>query len=250
MRKLVLLFLILIAPAAIASPEKKVHKTVPLSANGTLSINTHNGSITVTTWNQPTVDIDARIVPNDWGHDEDVARTEVRVSGSSGRVSVESDFSGVRSHLSWFGVQRSFPLVHYTIKMPATASIDIDDHNADVRITGLRSDVKVDAHNGSIELVDFQGGANIETHNGSVRIAYSGFTKSSRFDTHNGSIDIRMPPEARFHVNARGHHLGVSSDFPIVTEGLGKSRYVGNVNGGGPELRFTTHNGSIRLRKV
>ncbi len=90
----------------------------------------------------------------------------------------------------------------------------------------------------------------IETHNGPVAVAYSRFTKPSRFETHNGAIDIRMPAEARFHVDARGHHLGVKSDFPITTEGFGESRYVGNVNGGGPELRFTTHNGSMRLRKV
>jgi DUF4097 and DUF4098 domain-containing protein YvlB len=249
MRKLVLLILVLIAPAVIASPEKRVHKTVSLNANGRLSISTHNGSITVTTWNQPVVDVDARIVPNDWSHDEDVDRTEVRVSGSGGSVDVESDFSAVHSHLTWFGIQRSFPLVHYNIKMPATASLAIDDHNANVRITGLRNDVKVDAHNGGIELVDFEGGASIETHNGSVSIAYSRFTKPSRFETHNGSLDIRMPAAARFHLDARGHHLGVSSEFPVVTEGFGESRYVGNVNGGGPELRFTTHNGSIRLRK-
>jgi hypothetical protein len=250
MRKLVPIILLLIAPLAVASPDKRIHKVVPLAANGRLSVDTHNGSITVTTWNQPAVDIDARIEPGEWGNTDDVNRTEVRVSGSGTSVSVESDYSRVGMHFRWFGVQRTFPQIHYTIKMPATAGLDIEDHNANVRVTGLRGDLNVSSHNGRVEIVDFEGGATIETHNGPVAVAYSRFTKPSRFETHNGAIDIRMPAEARFHVDARGHHLGVKSDFPIMTEGFGESRYVGNVNGGGPELRFTTHNGSMRLRKV
>jgi hypothetical protein len=249
MRTLVPVILLMLAPLAMASPEKRVHQSVPLDLNGKLSISTHNGSINVTTWNQPMVDIDARIEPSEWGYAEDVARTEVRVSGSGHHVEVESDFRNVRTHFSWFGVQRSYPPVRYTIKMPATASLEINDHNADARVKGLRGDVKVDSHNGSVDLADFEGAASIETHNGPVSIAYRRFTKPTRLETHNGSIEIRMPAEERFRIDAHGHHLGVSSDFPIVTEGFGESRYVGNVNGGGPELRFTTHNGSLRLRK-
>ena len=61
---------------------------------------------------------------------------------------------------------------------------------------------------------------------------------------------FRLPAGSRFHVNASGHHMDVDSDFPTtVTKAPREGRFVGDVNGGGPELRVSTHNGSLRLRK-
>ena len=44
--------------------------------------------------------------------------------------------------------------------------------------------------------------------------------------------------------------MDMSSDFPITVGAMGDSRYVGDVNGGGPELRVSTHNGALKLRKL
>lgn len=250
MRKLTIFIAILIiATVANASAERRVHKNVPLELTGSLSLDTHNGSITVTTWNQATVDVSARIESGEWANDEDVNRTDVKVSGSNGSVRIESDYSAVPMRFTWFGAQRNLPVIHYTISMPATARLDIEAHNATVHVTALRNDVRINTHNGDIDIADLDGGATIETHNGDVRIAYSRFAKSSRFETHNGGIDIRLPAQARFHVNASGHHMGVNSDFPVVVDSMRDSRYVGDVNGGGPELRVSTHNGQLKIRK-
>src|SRR5437763_1870974 len=80
------------------------------------------------------------------------------------------------------------------------------DHNANIRVTGLRNDLRISSHNGSVEVADLDGAADIETHNGDVRVSYSRFSRSSSFETHNGGIDIRLPAGAQFHVNANGHH--------------------------------------------
>ncbi|MGH9419874.1 MAG: DUF4097 family beta strand repeat-containing protein, partial [Thermoanaerobaculia bacterium] len=203
------------------------------------------------TWNQPSVDVSARIERADFGSEDDVNRTEVRVTGSSEHVRIESDYSAVPSHyVFFFGVSRDLPLVHYTISVPASARLDVDAHNATVRVTGLRNDVKVGTHNGDIDLADFDGAASIDTHNGDVRVAFSRFAKGSQIGTHNGSIDLRLPSQSRFHLNASGHRLGADSDFPVVVKSMNRDRYVGDANGGGPELRITTHHGSVKLRKV
>ncbi len=226
-----------------------MHKTVPLDRSGVLAINTHNGSIDITTSNEPTVDIEAVIEPGEMGYAEDVQKTEIRITGSGSSVRVQSDYSAVGSHFTWFGVNQVYPLVHYTVRMPATARLQIDDHNAKVHVTGLRADVEINSHNGPVEIADFAGAANIETHNGDVRVAFSRFDKGSSFETHNGTIDIRMPAESRFHFNAEGHHLGFNSEFPVTAQRMRQGRYVGDVNGGGPELHFSTHNGSLHLRR-
>jgi len=236
--------------AVAAQAEKRVHKSAQLSANGSVSIDTHNGTVVVTTWNQPTVDVSARIEAGEWGSEDDVNATQINVTGSGSDVRIESDYTNVGTHLNWWGISRNLPLVHYTISLPATARVSVSDHNASVRVTGLRNDLRVSSHNGTVEVSDFEGGADIETHNGDIRMTYSRFQRSSTFETHNGGIEIKMPTEARFHVNANGHHMDVDSDFPtVVTRAPRDGRYVGDINGGGPELKVSTHNGSLRIRK-
>ncbi|HEY8180961.1 MAG TPA: DUF4097 family beta strand repeat-containing protein [Thermoanaerobaculia bacterium] len=248
-RLLVSLSIFLIATIAAAS-DRKIHRTAQLDLTGNLSIDTHNGSITIATWNQANVDIVARIVPADFGRDEDVEKTDVKVTGSGGSIRIESDYTDVPTRLTWFGMQRDLPLIHYTISMPATARLDVDSHNASIRVTALRGDLKVNTHNGDVDIADFDGAANIESHNGDVQIGYRNFTKSARVETHNGRIDFKLPAQARFHLDARGHHMDMSSDFPITVGAMRDSRYVGDVNGGGPELRVSTHNGALKLRKL
>ena len=250
MRKSLMVLSVLLIAAAAQAADKRIHKAVPLSANGNVSIDTHNGTIVVTTWNQPTVDVTARIEPGEWGSQDDVNDTDVKVSGSGNDVRIESDYSAVGTHITWFGVSRNLPLVHYTVSLPASTRLSITDHNASVRVSGLRNDLRVSSHNGAVEVSDLDGGADIETHNGDIRVAYSRFARSSSFETHNGGIDIRLPAGAQFHVNASGHHMDVDSEFPtMVTKAPREGRFVGDINGGGPELRVSTHNGSLRLRK-
>lgn len=250
MRKPILILCLLVMTTGAYAADKRLHKTAPIAPNGSVSIDTHNGTVVVTTWNQATVDVTARIEPGEWGNQEDVNDTDVKVTGSPSDVRIESDYNNVGTHISWFGVTRNLPLVHYTISLPPTARLSINDHNANVRVTGLRNDLRISSHNGSVEVADLDGAADVETHNGDIRVSFSRFSRSSSFETHNGGIDIRLPPGAQFHVNANGHHMDVDSDFPtVVSKSPHEGRYIGDVNGGGPQLRVSTHNGSLRLRR-
>jgi putative adhesin len=246
----VLSAIVLLCSTAAFAADRRVHRTADLSPNGRLSLNTHNGTVTITTWNQPRVDVDAVIEPAMLMHPEDVNAVEIQVSGSGSDVRVDTNYDAIPERHNWFGgTNRELPPVRYTISVPAGTSIDIEDHNADVHVTGVQGDVRINAHNGSIDLSQIGGAASISAHNADVRVAFSRFARPSDIETHNGEIDIRMPAAARFNVNAHGHHLDVNSDFPVVASQLGRDEYVGNVNGGGPELRLTTHNGSVRLKR-
>lgn len=241
----------LFATVAFAA-DRRVHQTVNLDQNGRFELVAHNGSITVTTWNQPRVEIDARIEPGEWGYEEDVDKVDIRISGSGRSVRVETNYDKVGYHTSgWLFVSsnRSLPPVHYTISLPAGAAVDIEEHNASVRVSGLTADVRVSGHNGRIDVLDHAGAADITAHNGDIRVAFTRFGKASEIETHNGSIEVRMPGDSRFDIDASGHHMGVDSDFPVVAKSLSRGTYVGNVNGGGTPLRISTHNGSVRLRR-
>ena len=238
---------------ALATPNvKEIHRTVPLEANGSVSIETHNGSVTVTAWNQPSVDVSARIEPEPYsGRDEDVQITDVRVSGGGSSVSIQSDYSAVQEHWSFlaFGWNRSLPLIHYTIRVPATARLHVQEHNAWSRLSGLRGDVTVHSHNGDVHVRDLAGAADIETHNGDIDVEFASFGRTSRLTTHNGDVVVAMPAASRLTLNANAHRRNpVSSDFPLLIR-TSRPILAATINGGGPELRFTAHNGELTLRK-
>jgi hypothetical protein len=239
-----------------ASPIKHFHRVVALDADGRLTIDTHNGSVTVMTWKQPNVQIDARIEADAQSDDpQDVEKTNIKVTGSGSSVRIESDYSALPSHLSWLGVSVSMnsrsnlPLVHYTISMPSTAALDIDEHNSQIVVSGLHNDLTIDGHNGSIQVRDLDGAAKIETHNGTISVAFARFARASSFETHNGDVEVRMPAQSRFDLNAEGHRSRpVSSDFALTVNSA-DSDVSSRVNGGGPELRFSSHNGTLHLVK-
>lgn len=244
-----ILTIVLLAPAAMAK-SKDFHSVVPLGANGHVSVDSHNGSVNVMPWNQPNVGIDARIEPADRSdYPEDVDKTNVRVTRSGGDVRIESDYDAVTGHISLFGFNRTLPLVHYTIHVPATAQLDVDVHNASIKVSGLRSDVSLQTHNGSIDVADLDGSARVETHNGSVRVLFANFARPSRVETHNGSVDVVVPATSRMTVKLRAHRSDpLSTDLPMTIKASG-STTMAAINGGGPQLDFVTHNGSLHLGK-
>lgn len=251
----IVVFLLLLAPVAIqASPSREVHKVVDLDPSGRVTIDTHNGSVTITTWDRPSVQIDARIDPGDRWSSDDVGRTKVRIGGSRSEVNIESDYSELEGWSSnwWLGLFNgtSLPLIHYTVKMPSSARLRIKDHNADIRVTGLRGAVDIRTHNGDVTLLDFDGAAEIETHNGGGRITFTRFTRDFRLSTHNGSFRVSLPEGSRFNLDVDSHRgNAVHSDFALAGLRGDRSRLVTTVNGGGPELRFVTHNGSLALER-
>src|SRR6478672_10296364 len=80
------------ATGALAVPGREVRRTVPLDANGQVTVDTHNGMVTITTWNKPSVDISGRIVPDSDNTAEEVAATEIVISGEGSSVRIETNY--------------------------------------------------------------------------------------------------------------------------------------------------------------
>jgi len=249
------------AAAAQASDVKEVHRTLALEKNGRLRVKTYKGSITITTWDRPEVKIDARVEPD--GDDrysrEKVQWTEVRISGGGGSVEVRSDYDEVKHHEHLFlglfeGGTGSLPFVRYTIQMPATALLDIDDYKSETRVSDLKANLRMQTYKGTARVENLDGAARVETYKGDVRVEFARFSRASRFETHKGEIDVRVPKDSRFALDAEASHGGdVDSDFGTATRARysrhsREARTSGAINGGGPELRLDTYNGTLRIR--
>jgi len=248
-----------LAAGAQASDIKEVHKTLALDKDGRVSIHTYKGSVTVTTWDRPEVQVDARIEPGgDEREDrEKVQWTEARVSGGGASVQIHSDYDDVKHHShGFFGLfdwdSGSLPLIHYKIQMPATASLAIEDHKSDIRVSDLKADLKLETYKGHARVSNLDGAARAETYKGDVIVEFARYSRASRFETHKGLIELHMPRDSRFELDADGGRRGdVETDFSVLTRAGHSTRGLrasGAVNGGGPELRMTTYKGTLRIR--
>lgn len=142
--------------------------------------------------------------------------------------------------------------VDFTVRVPAGVRFAGHTVNGDLTAEGIRADVKAETVNGSVD-VRTTGFAEASTVNGNItcRVGRSDFDHDVEFETVNGSITVEMPEGLNADFRANTVNGSIDSDFPILITGKVSRRSLrGSIGSGGPELRLSTVNGSIRLRKI
>jgi hypothetical protein len=238
-----------LSTAVFGADYKDVNKTVALNGNGSLEIETHKGSIRVSTWDRAEVDIQARIEMEP-GSSMDRRRfdaTEVRIDSSSDSVHIKTYYPDS----SWCcDDDGNDPEVRYTIRMPKTARLTIRDHRSDTEVVGLQGALDLTTHRGTAHVHGLGGALHVETHRGDIQVDFSSFTANSSITTYRGTIDLSMPKSSRFDLQADlGRHGGIDTDFAVMMNTIGHSggSKHGTVNGGGPSLHIKAERGEIRL---
>jgi len=233
---------------------KEISRTVDLSAGGRVSVDTYKGSIRVSGWDKGQVEIRARIEPDSgWfgTHEAEVEETEVRIDSSPDSVRIKSDYGRPRPALfSW----RVLPLVHYEIRMPRAARLDIKDYKSKTEVTGLQTEARIETYKGSVAVEGLKGGLQLETYKGSARVRFDGLESRSRFETYKGEIEVTLPDNQGFELETDlGRRAGLVSDFDLKTRERrhrrGARHFSEAVNGGGPKLLLKSHRGDFRLKK-
>lgn len=149
-------------------------------------------------------------------------------------------------------VRRNDVQVNFVVRVPAGVRFEGVTVNGDVAADGIAADVKARTVNGDID-VRTTGVAEASTVNGSMNLylGSTSFTENVEFETVNGSITIEMPDGLNADFRANTVNGSIESDFPITVTGRINRRSIrGQIGRGGPELRLSTVNGSIRLRRI
>jgi hypothetical protein len=149
-------------------------------------------------------------------------------------------------------VQRNDVQVRFLVRVPAGVRFEGVTVNGDVEADGIAADVKAATVNGSVD-VRTTGFAEASTVNGNLNLylGSSTLTEDVEFETVNGSITIEMPDGLNADFRASTVNGSIDSDFPITVTGRVNRRSIrGSIGSGGPELRLSTVNGSIRLRRI
>jgi hypothetical protein len=256
-----LLCLTLISGLVFGQETREVRKTVSLTRDGRVSIDTYKGSVKIETWEKAEVEIVATIEAEDWGRyaDDKVRETEIKISESPGSVRIQTDYDGIRRRSGSFwgifdGDTGSLPFVHYVIKMPATASLRIKDYKSEVDVRNLTARIDLNTYKGTVDVIGLSGAMDLETYKGTVRIEFASYSSASSFETYKGDIELILPKSAGFTLDADlGRRGDFDSDFAFASSRTSRSRskerstYDGDVNGGGPTLRLRTDKGHFKV---
>ncbi len=141
--------------------------------------------------------------------------------------------------------------VDFTVKVPAGVKLHATTVNGGVEATGLRADADAHTVNGAVRL-ETTGLASASTVNGSViaSLGRADWSGSMEFSTVNGSIHLTLPADISTEVRAETVNGDISTDFPLTIQGrLSHRRLRGTIGKGGRELRLSTVNGAIELRR-
>jgi hypothetical protein len=147
-----------------------------------------------------------------------------------------------------------------SIRVPAHMLLRLRTVAGSVTVQDAQGEMEIQSVNGAIRLVNVRGSAVANTVNGTLSATFASVegAKAMSFSTLNGVIDLAFPAslKANLRLEVRGNG-GLACEFPVATPAVGDgmrslkpSRVMqGPVNGGGPEIRVSTFNGGITVRK-
>jgi hypothetical protein len=123
----------------------------------------------------------------------------------------------------------------------------------DLNVSNVLGAVKVHTRSKDIHLEDVMGDIEISNKNGDVEIKANKGPAGNIQVTNNRGIDLTLPPQGAFQVEANARNGDISSDFDEVKiQKLSEQNSVasGTVGRGGKKIILTTEHADIEIRKA
>jgi hypothetical protein len=265
---------LLALPAWAGAQSREFSRTVELKPGGVLRLTGTKGSMRITSWSEPKVEIRARIERPDDADDDYAARaieaTEIAVVGDQNAVTVATDYDRVPTrdgHGSWGN--RSVPPVHYEIRAPRKLDVRVNSDRGPLFVSGFEGSIDIVADRGELEITDVGGDVKINVDRGDrsrlsrlrgrldveadrtdLDIDADVFERASRIEVDRGDVEVRVPESlkltVRTDISRRGHF---STDLPIQWTSADPKHSEGHINGGGAELVVASDRARIDLRR-
>jgi hypothetical protein len=193
--------------------------------------------------------------------------------GGAGTLEVTEDNNTVRVD----GGGLFSNLADVTIQVPSQTSVKVGTTlgSGSVVVENISGEVEVSNMNGQVTITNVSGSVVAYSMNGKVVVSLNRVTpgKNMNFSTFNGDIDVTLPADAKVNLKARVNSGEIFTDFDVKLEpqeaGAAPAQddprpgrkvkpktkrgidgaVNGTINGGGPEIQFTTFNGRILIHK-
>jgi len=263
----------------------RIDTTVSVSKTVAIDLGITSGSIKVTSWDKPTVQIRASSESGDLRFDFSQSRLTLSAEEQNGGEDADLELivpKGARVTASSIDgdidVRGVAELDANTISGSLTAS-DVDGRailtsvNGDLVASGLGGSVKANDVSGDIQLSDISGDVNVETVSGEMKLrgVKSSYVRTStvsgdltfdgtldpkgryEFHSHSGSFTITMPKGTGAQITLRGYNGELRSSCQMMLmpgEGTGghNRSQVFTIGNGGAKLSFDTFSGDVEIR--
>jgi DUF4097 and DUF4098 domain-containing protein YvlB len=256
MKKLILsaAMMLLASAASAATLKETIDQTIDVKPGANVVLTNVNGSITITSWDQPRVHIIAyKEVQASSDEAKDVLK-ELRVDIKPGNDGVtintiypkRNDGLGFFDWLLGHNVEAN---VRYEVTVPKTMNVDVTNTNGAVHLSDVTGKLGLETTNGRIEVARCAGAIEASTTNGSIHAELTQIIKGQplEFETTNGRIEVSLPHDLAADIDAGTTNGSIHSDLPVTTRDFSRTSLRGTINGGGTPLRLHTTNGGITI---
>lgn len=169
-----------------------------------------------------------------------IGRVDVRTSGGDidlgrvqGRVDAVTSGGGIRVRAG-------------------SGQINVATSGGDIRIEHAEGDVQASTSGGNVHIEHVDGTVNASSSGGNVSARFtSQLVGSATLSTSGGNVTAWLPVEAAVFLDASTSGGSVKTHgvaVDVKKGGQGKSKLVGNINGGGERLKLRTSGGDIRVQ--
>jgi hypothetical protein len=199
---------------------ERVQRTVQIRAGGELRLKNFSGRITIAGSSRG----DMSLLAVRRASRDRLDHIKLEIVETSSGVTVEAN----KKDPDWRERDNNVVDTEFTIEVPADISVDIDAFSSDVDIKDVRGRQRVHTFSGDISLTGGDKVIDAETFSGdiSVKIA-QGASASVEFNSFSGELN---------------------AEVPVSYRSSGRRNRRVDIGSGGPDYRFKTFSGNVRIR--
>lgn len=203
-----------------------------------------NGGIEVEGWDEDYIRIQAKVSAS--ARDDGDAREILEdVEIEVGRRVIRADGPKLR------GRGRSWS-VSYRLMVPRRTNLELQTLNGGIAIRDVEGEIEADATNGGMNLTRLAGDVRVHTTNGGLKVKLDGDGWRGRgldANTTNGGVELLVPRGYSAELVTGTVNGSLKVDFPVTIKGKIHKRLRATLGDGGPTVRVTTTNGSVKLKR-
>ncbi len=240
----VLLTAFVIAPVVADNNQQqyveRFERTVPLPADGSVSLHNIAGDIEINTWGRGEVRIEAMKVSKASTAEQARANAEevtidVRTEGK--QVEIETKYPE--------GSHRNLNVsVEFKLTVPEAASLDTGSVSGSVRLAGLRGNAELNSVSGDVQADQVGGTLHAKSVSGNVRI--SEVSQEATAESVSGAVEVRGVGGKTHAKSVSGDVTVEHSDGPVSAESLSGDVNVIEAGNAGLDVDASTFSGQIK----
>ena len=231
---------------------EEFHRSFPLAANGTVSLENFAGTIRITTWERNEIKIDA--VKSAY-QKERLAEADINIDHNSDVIRIKTKYAN--ENLSWNDDEsrryNNPASVSYTLTVPRNARLDkIELLNGAAEIEGVMGGIKASSVNAGFTLRGIAGSVDISTVNGRLEAILEAQNEASSvtLSSVNGQMVLTAAANADVQFTAHTVNGEIKNDFGLEVNRTVGSYLTGRLGRGSARIELSNVNGGITVKRM